>query len=83
MDLSDIFPKSGKFQNLYCDECGGYLDLTFNVFDESVSGIQIYIDGLPYLYCEKCNIDYLPEDSRFAVTHLHEQAIAKNSSNSR
>ena len=79
MELLDIFPKDGHIQHLYCDECGGYLDLTFCGFDEHVSGVHICIKGLPYLNCEKCNIDYLPDDSRFAIIYSHEQAIKKRS----
>jgi len=80
MDISEAFPKNGHIQRLYCDECGGYLDLTFRQFDENVSGVHIRIDGLPYLSCEKCNLHYLPDDSRFAIIYLHEQAT-KNKSN--
>ena len=79
MDLSEIFPKDGHIQHLYCDECGEYLDLTFGQFHEHVSGVDIHIDGLPYLSCPQCNIDYFPEDSRFAVIYVHEQATKKNS----
>ena len=79
MDISEVFPKDGHIQHLYCDECGGYLDLTFRQFDENVSSIHIRIDGLPYLSCEKCNTHYLPDDSRFAIIYLHEQATKKKS----
>ncbi|MDD3816231.1 MAG: hypothetical protein PHZ02_16485 [Desulfocapsaceae bacterium] len=79
MELSEVFPKDGHIQHLYCDKCGGYLDLTFDLFDEKVSGVHIRIDGLPYLSCGKCNLSYLPEDSRFAIIYLHKQATKKNS----
>ncbi|MDP3279792.1 MAG: hypothetical protein Q8M57_01835 [Nitrosomonas sp.] len=79
MDVSEIYPKEGHIQHLYCDECGGYLDLTFHQFDENVSGVHIRINGLPYLSCEKCDIHYLPDDSRFAIIYLHEQATKKKS----
>ncbi|MCW5608896.1 MAG: hypothetical protein KIT26_12730, partial [Nitrosomonas sp.] len=79
MDISEIYPKDGHIQHLYCDECGGYLDLTFRRFDKNVSGVHIRIDGLPYLSCEKCDIHYLPDDSRFAIIYLHEQATKKKS----
>lgn len=65
---------------MYCDECGEYLDLTFGQFHEHVSGVDIHIDGLPYLSCPRCKINYLPEDSRFAIIYSHEQATKKNSS---
>lgn len=79
MDISELFPKAGKIQRIYCDNCGGYLDLRFSEFHEEVSGIDIHIMGLPELYCEKCNLGYLPEDSRFAVIYLHEQATKHGS----
>ena len=79
MDISEVFPKDGHIQHLYCDACGGYLDLTFRPFDENVSGVHIRIDGLPYLSCEKCDAHYLPDDSRFAIIYLHEQATKKKS----
>ena len=79
MELSDIFPKPGRVQRLYCDECEGHLDLIFSEFNEAVSGIDIHIAGLPYLYCEKCEAKYLPDDSRFAVIYSHEQALKNKS----
>jgi hypothetical protein len=74
MELSDIFPKDGHIQHIYCDACGDYLDLTFRQFHENVSGVDITISGLPYLHCQKCDLNYLPDDSRFAIIYLHEQA---------
>ncbi len=78
MELSEVFPKAGSVQRLYCDNCGGYLDLRYPEFHEEVSGIDMYIMGLPELYCEKCNLGYMPDDSRFAVIYLHEQATKDN-----
>ena len=37
------------------------------------------MNGLPVLRCSKCGKDYLPDNSRFAITQLHEQAMAKSS----
>lgn len=74
MNLADLFPTPGKIQRIYCDKCDGNLDLTFPEFHEKVSGIDVHIMGLPALHCAKCGLDFLPEDSRFAVIHLHEQA---------
>ncbi len=51
------------------------MDLVFSSFSEEVTGVHIHIENLPFLRCEKCNIDYLPEDSRFAIIYIHEQAI--------
>jgi len=74
MDFAELFPKAGSVQRIYCDNCSGYLDLQFTEFHEEVSGINIHILNLPELYCEKCNLGYMPDDSRFAVIYLHEQA---------
>ncbi|MAL70801.1 MAG: hypothetical protein CL598_04165 [Alteromonas sp.] len=79
MDLKEFFPESGHIQRLYCDRCNGHLDLVFDDFFETVSGVEISISGLPTLHCPKCNEKYLPDDSRFAVIHLHEQATKMSS----
>jgi hypothetical protein len=65
MDISELFPKADQIQRIYCDNCGGNLDLRF---------VDINIIGLPELYCEQCNLSFLPEDSRLAVIYLHKQA---------
>lgn len=79
MDLKDVFPESGHVQRLYCDQCKRHLDLRFEDFSEVVSGVEIGIDGLPVLSCPKCQERCLPDDSRFAIIHLHEQAAKKSS----
>ncbi len=75
MDISEIFPKPGHIQRIFCDACGSHMDLVFSSFSEEVTGVHIHIENLPFLQCEKCDIDYLPEDSRFAIIYIHEQAI--------
>lgn len=75
MNLRDVFPKDGRQQGLYCDTCGSSMDLRFENFSDDVSGIQIDISGLPFLHCDKCVSSVLPDDSRFAIIHLHEQAM--------
>jgi hypothetical protein len=79
MDISEIFPPGGRPQRAYCDSCRGHLDLVFADFDEEVSAVRIAIAGLPMLRCEKCVKDYLPDNSRFAIIKIHEQAIARQS----
>ena len=79
MDIYELFPKEGQIQHIYCDKCGGYLDLRFSDFNKKVTGIDIHIIGLPELYCNECNLSYLPEDSKFAVIYLHEQATKHES----
>ena len=77
MDLADIFPRNGRQQGLYCEACGSSMDPHFDDFSEMVSGIQIDISGLPFLHCDKCATNALPDDSRFAIIHLHQQAVEK------
>lgn len=77
MNLADIFPKDGRPQGLYCETCESSMDLHFDDFSELVSGIQIDISGLPFLHCDKCASNALPDDSRFAIIHLHKQAVEK------
>jgi hypothetical protein len=79
MDISEIFPPGGRPQRAYCDSCKGHLDLVFADFDEEVSGVRIAITGLPMLRCEKCVRDYLPDNSRFAIIKIHEQAVTQSS----
>ena len=74
MRISEIFPQPGHIQRIFCDTCGSHMDLVFSVFSEEVTGVQIHIENLPFLRCAKCNIEYLPEDSRFAIIYTHEQA---------
>ncbi|WP_299873288.1 hypothetical protein [uncultured Sulfitobacter sp.] len=79
MDLSEVFPSGGRPQSLYCEDCGASMDMRFIHFSESVSGINMSIKGLPTLHCEHCDKEYLPDDSRFAVIYLHEQATKAGS----
>ncbi|WP_441242081.1 hypothetical protein [Tardiphaga sp. 768_D3_N2_1] len=74
-NLKDIFPPAGHIQRLYCDTCGRHLRLTYIDFNKEVSEIGIYIKDLPVLHCDACDLDYLPDDSRFAIIWHHEQAI--------
>lgn len=80
MEITDFFPEQGYVQRLYCDNCQSPLDLVFSDFHELVTCVEIKIKGLPMLHCASCDKSFLPDDSRFAVIHLHEQAY-KNSSN--
>lgn len=75
MDLNEIFSPDGHIQRLYCNDCNGHLDLCFSDFHEEFSSITVNIIGLPVLRCISCNKDYWPDDSRFAIVHLHKQAF--------
>lgn len=77
MNLSEIFPPKGHVQRLYCAGCKSNLDLVFKDFHENVSGVDIHIKGLPFLRCEACNEDYLPDHSRFAIIEHHRLACAR------
>ena len=79
MNLSEVFPADGRPQSLYCDDCGASMDMKFSHFSECVSGINMSIKGLPTLHCEDCDQEYLPDDSRFAIIYLHEQATKAGS----
>lgn len=79
MDIRDVFPPPGHIQRLYCTECGGWLDLAYANFNETVSHVDIAITGLPVLRCDACKKDYLPDQSRFAIIRLHEQCVSKGS----
>lgn len=74
MKLSDVFPPSGHVQRLYCDDCRKPLDLAFTNFHEDVSGVDISIAGLPVLRCAACNKDFLPDNSRFAISEHYKRA---------
>jgi hypothetical protein len=79
MEIGDVFPPRGFVQRLYCDVCKGSLDLIYKDFSEVVSGIGVTINGLPYLHCDKCSRDMLPDNSRAAIIRLWEQATEQNS----
>ncbi|EGR1767566.1 YgiT-type zinc finger protein [Vibrio parahaemolyticus] len=78
MKITDFFPEQGQVQRLYCDECQGHLDLVFTDFHELVTGVNIEIKGLPMLHCDSCDKSFFPDDSRFSLVYLHEQAFKKS-----
>jgi hypothetical protein len=73
MELNELPPKGGA-QRAFCATCEGPLDLVFGHFHETVSGIEIDIDGLPMLECPACDLRVLPDRSRFSVMQAHEEA---------
>jgi hypothetical protein len=80
MEIGDVYPPSGHVQRLYCEICNDGLDLIYKDFGEVVSGIGVTITGLPYLHCDRCRRDTLPDNSRAAIVRLWEQAREQNSS---
>jgi hypothetical protein len=74
MELNELPPKDGP-QRAYCEACNGSLELVFDRFHETVSGIDIDIDGLPMLECPLCQLRALPDWSRFSVMNAHEIAM--------
>lgn len=79
MNIGEVYPPSGHRQSLYCDKCKGHLDLIYKNFAEVISGTRVTINGLPYLHCERCNLDALPDNSRAAIIRLWEDAKRQNS----
>lgn len=78
MEIGQIYPPAGQVHRLYCGTCNGHLDLIYKDFAEAISGVRVTISGLPYLHCERCNIDALPDNSRAAIIRLWEEAKEKN-----
>lgn len=79
MEIISFFPEDGYIQSLFCDKCKKHLDLIFTDFHEFVTGVDIKINGLPMLHCSNCEQNFFPDDSRFAIIHLHKQAFEKSS----
>ena len=79
MQVSDLFPKDGHVQRLYCDNCNGYLDLAYTDFIKFVSEIYMEVIGLPILKCTSCAEEFLPDRSRFAIIELHRRAMENGS----
>ena len=77
MELNELPPKNGA-QRAYCDTCEGSLDLIFVRFHDTVSGIEIDIDGIPMLQCPDCDFRALPDRSRFSIMRAHEIATEKH-----
>ena len=79
MNVVDLFPPVGHVQRIYCDNCTTHLDLSFEDFNEEVSGVRISLSSLPTLKCPKCGSSFLPDRSRFALIELHKRATGKKS----
>lgn len=73
MELNELPPKDGP-QRAYCNDCGRPLDLVFAHFHETVSGIEIDMNGVPMLECPECRFRTLPDQTRFLIMHAHEIA---------
>lgn len=73
MELDELPPKDGA-QRAFCAACEGPLDLVFGHFHETVSDVEIDIDGLPMLECLACDLRILPDRSRLSVMRAHEEA---------
>lgn len=79
MEISDVIPKNGQPQRIYCDKCGSHTELAYVDFNEKVKDVSISIKGLPVLRCPDCGHEQLPDRSRVAIVQLHEEAIRKSS----
>ena len=73
MELNELPPKNGVTR-AYCETCSGPLDLIFAPFRETVSGVEIDMDGLPTLECPACGWRTLPDRTRFSIMRAHEMA---------
>lgn len=76
MELKELPPKGGVTR-AYCETCSGPLDLIFAPFRETVSGIEIDMDGLPTLECPVCGWRTLPDRTRFSIMRAHEIASSE------
>lgn len=76
MELNDLPPKNGATR-AYCEICGGPLDLIFAPFQETVSGVEIIMDGLPTLECPACGWRTFPDRTRFSIMRAHEMASSE------
>ena len=83
MEVSDLFPPEGKVQRLYCDHCESHLDLSFDEFDEDVSGIRIHLTGIPILLCPQCGVKHYPDRSRISLIELHKRGFTNGESHVR
>jgi hypothetical protein len=81
MNLGDLFPPAGNVQRIYCNTCTTHLDLSFEDFNEEVSGVHISLSDLPILKCPECGASHLPDRSRFALIELHKRATESKSDN--
>lgn len=75
MNIKDVFPKDGEYQDIYCKKCQRPMILTYTDFNEEITGVNLSIVGLPYLHCAPCNLKYLPDHSRFIIIDLHRRAF--------
>ena len=73
MELNELPPEKG-ITRAYCETCSGPLDLIFAPFQETVSDVEIDMDGLPTLECPACGWRTLPDRTRFSIMRAHEMA---------
>lgn len=78
MELNELPPRGGVTR-AYCESCGSSLDLIFAPFQETVSSVQIAVDGLPTLECPGCGWRTLPDRTRFSIMRAHELATKEGS----
>lgn len=77
MELTEIFPADGERQSIYCGACNAHMFLSFEDFEEDVSGIRIAIKSSPILKCSVCGYSVFPDHSRLAIIRMHEIATNK------
>ena len=75
MDIKEIFPADGRYQDIYCPVCKQHCDLAYVDFIEELSGVNFSIFGLPVLKCPSCGTENLPDRSRFLIIDSHKKSV--------
>ncbi|USN88257.1 MAG: hypothetical protein H6779_02320 [Candidatus Nomurabacteria bacterium] len=72
MEINEFFLEERR--DIYCDKCGDWMILDYDVFDETVTGVHFHLENFPYLVCPSCGFRCLPEHGSACVIHLHQRA---------
>jgi hypothetical protein len=78
MDFAPDLLNTEKFQSLRCGTCRGWLVLDEASFFRVVDGIEVTVQDLPVLFCQTCDLIYLPARSKGAILHHVEEAKRKD-----
>jgi len=72
MNLEDI--NSDEYKDLHCTKCSDWLKIEIKEFDETIEGIHIYFDKLPFLVCPTCSEVYFPFRTKILLRGIIEEA---------
>lgn len=68
MEYKDLFPPDlSSQQRLYCAVCSSWMTLRFELWRETVSGVEMQLQGVPMLHCGQCDRSYLPDRTRLML----------------